>query len=51
MKKCKAIYHTRSNTYKCDDDRVHILYKNKCRTDKTYVLNETGDLKIDIKSE
>lgn len=50
--KCKAIYHTRSNTYKCDDDRVHILYKNKCRTDKTYVLNETGgDLKIDIKSE
>jgi len=44
--KCKAIYHTRSNTYKCDDDKVHILYKNRCKTDKTYILNETGDLKI-----
>jgi len=48
---CKAIYHTRSDSYKCDDDRVHILYKNKCSTEKTYILNDTGDIKIADTSE
>lgn len=44
---CKAIYHTRSNSYKCDDDRIHILYKNRCVTDNTYLISKTGDLVIE----
>jgi competence protein ComEC len=48
---CKAVYHTRSNTYGCDEDRVHILYKNRCADENTYLLYETGDLKIDNPSE
>lgn len=48
---CKAVYHTKSNSYGCDDDRVHILYKNKCSTGKTYLLSDTGDLIIDNPSE
>jgi len=49
--RCKAVYHTRSNTYSCDDDRVHILYKNRCADENTYLLYETGDLKIDNPSK
>jgi len=49
--KCKAIYHTRSDSYKCDDDRVHILYKNRCETDKTYLLSKTGDIRFEDKSK
>lgn len=48
---CKAVYHTRSNTYGCDEDRVHILYKNRCADENTYLLYETGDLKIDNPSK
>lgn len=48
---CKAVYHTRSDTYACDDAMVHILYKNKCRTDKTYLLSETGDLILEDNGE
>lgn len=44
---CKAVYHTRSDTYKCDDELIHILHKNSCVTEKTFLLNETGDLKIE----
>jgi len=48
---CEIIYHTRSGTYKCNDNKVHILYKNSCRTENTYLLSETGDLKIEHQSE
>lgn len=48
---CKAVYHTRSDTYGCDDDMVHILYKNRCSDGKTYLLYKTGDLKIDNPSK
>jgi len=48
---CKAVYHTRSGTYDCGGDRVHILYKNGCTDEKTYLLSKTGDLKIDNPSK
>jgi competence protein ComEC len=48
---CIGVYHTRSNSYKCDDEKIHILYKNKCKNEKTYILNETGDLYLENKSE
>lgn len=47
---CKAVYHTRSNTYKCDDSLVHILYKNRCETGRTYLLYKTGDLTLEDQS-
>jgi competence protein ComEC len=48
---CKAVYHTKSDSYKCDDGLIHVLYKNKCRTEKTFLLAETGDIRIENKSE
>lgn len=48
---CAAVYHTRSDSYKCDDEKIHILYKNRCETEKTYLLSGKGDLKIEYKSE
>lgn len=48
---CDAVYHTRSHSYKCDDELTHIIYKNRCKTEKTYILNESGDLYIEHKSE
>ncbi|PLX70904.1 MAG: hypothetical protein C0602_05230 [Denitrovibrio sp.] len=48
---CRAVYHTRSNTYNCNDDKVHVLYKNRCETEKTYLLSKTGDVKIEYKSK
>lgn len=46
--KCKAVYHTKSNTYKCDDEgRVHLLYNNKKECKNMYLLKITGDLTFD----
>jgi len=48
---CKAVYHTRSDTYDCGDSMVHILYKNSCETENTVILSKTGDVKIEDKSK
>ena len=46
--KCKAVYHTRSNTYDCDDEgRVHLLYNNKKECKNMYLLKFMGDLSFD----
>jgi len=42
---CKAVFHTRSNTYDCDDDkRVHILYNNDRDCRNMFLLKQTGDI-------
>ena len=47
-KSCKAVYHTKSNTYDCDDEtRVHILYNNKKQCKNMYLLKTDGDLIFD----
>ncbi len=47
-KSCKAVYHTRSNTYECDDEgRTHILYNNKKQCGNMYLLKTSGDLSFD----
>jgi len=45
---CKAVYHTRSNTYTCDDDKsVHILYNNDRNCRDMILLKHTGDIVLD----
>lgn len=42
---CKAVYHTRSNTYDCDDDkRLHILYNNDRDCRNMILLKKSGDV-------
>jgi competence protein ComEC len=45
---CKAVYHTRSNTYDCEDDkRAHILYNNDRDCRNMFLLKKTGDIVLD----
>ncbi|MGE4268332.1 MAG: ComEC/Rec2 family competence protein [Deferribacterales bacterium] len=42
---CKAVYHTRSNTYDCyDDKRLHILYNNDRDCRNMILLKKSGDV-------
>lgn len=47
-KECRAVFHTKSNTYHCDDTkRIHILYNNRIMCDNLYLIKKEGELSLD----